>query len=186
MPKFTVSAVNNAPVDGTNATYSASVTGLVGVAGDILVINPSAAALSSGAQPQKIIRITQITFSGTATAASDLALSVIMRSTADTAGTVVASTPLDSRDGPATAVVQSYTAAPTPGTQIGTPIRVANYYANTTAAALATVQYWDFGTGPKRCPTLWLPAQTLAINIGATLTGAAYNIDIGWTEEPFN
>jgi hypothetical protein len=54
------------------------------------------------------------------------------------------------------------------------------------AAAQPYTQAWDFGNGPKRCPVLYLPTQGLAVNVSATLTGALYDLDIEWTEEPFN
>lgn len=185
MPKFTVQAVNNAPVDGTNATYSAAVSGLVGVAGDILIINPGALVVQSyGSVPQKIVRVTRVAFSGIATAAADADLTLVYRSTADTAGTAATAVPHDPRDGPATAIVQSYTAAPTPGTAVGT-IRSEKAFV-AAAAAQPYTQAWDFGNGPKKCPCLFLPTQGLALNISATLAGALYDVDIEWTEEPFN
>lgn len=175
MPKFNNFAVNNAPVDGTNATYSAAISGLVGVAGDIVILNGSAT---------RIIRVTRVSFSGIATAAADTDLTLVMRSTADTAGTAMTAVPHDYRDGAATASAQSYTAAPTPGTAVGT-IRSVKMF---TAAANAqpSVQSWDFGNGPKRCPVLIGAAQGLALNISATNAGALYDIDIEWTEELFN
>jgi hypothetical protein len=185
MPKFTVHAVNNAPVDGTNATYSAAVTGLVGVSGDILIINPGAlVAQGYGSVPQKIVRVTRIGFSGSATAAADMDLTIVYRSTANTAGTAATAVPHDPRDGKATAVVQYYTAAPTPGTAVGT-IRSEMIF----IAAAGTQPYtqsWDFGNGPKKCPCMYLPTQGIAVNIDATQTGALYDLDIEWTEEPFN
>jgi hypothetical protein len=185
MPKFAVQAVNNAPVDGTNATYSAAVTGLVGLAGDILIINPGANITQGyGSVPQRVIRVTRISFSGIATAAADMDLTIVYRSTADTAGTPATAVPHDPRDGPATAIVQSYTAAPTPGTAVGT-IRSEKIFIQA-AASQPYTQSWDFGNGPKKCPCLFLPTQGLAVNISATQAGALYDLDIEWTEEPFN
>jgi len=186
MPKFTVNATNNAPVDGTNATYSACVTGLVGVAGDVLIINPSAASQSTGVQSQKVVKVTRVAFSGTATATTPVVVTLVMRSTADTAGTTVTAVPHDSRDGPATAVVQSYTAAPTPGTTIGTIRSVTIDAGNLTTPITSAVQVWDFGNGPKKCPALWQAAQGLAVNVGSTVAGALYDIEIEWAEETFS
>jgi len=160
-------------LDGQKATYSASVTGLVGVAGDIAIINGSAS---------KITRVTRVEFSGIATAAADMDLSLIMRSTADAAGTAAAATPHDSLSPAATAVVQTYTAAPATGAPIGTPIRVAKVEIGT-AAAQAQVVVWEFGARPAKCPVLRGVAQGLALNVGATQAGAAYDISIEWTEE---
>jgi hypothetical protein len=160
-------------IDGSKATYSASVTGLVGVAGDIFIINGSAS---------KVVRVTRMSFGGTATAAADMDITVVKRSTADTAGTGVAATPHDSANAAATAVVQSFTAAPTPGTGVGTPIRSAKSFIATTTTA-PIIQNWDFGNGPKQGVVLRGVVQGLALNVNATQIGALYDIDVEWTEE---
>ena len=174
MPRFTNFATNNSPVDGSNPTYSASVSGLVGLAGDVAIINGAAG---------KVIRVTRVEFSGTATGVTPVVVTLVMRSTADTAGTAMTAVPHDARDGAASAVAQSYTAAPTPGTTIGT-IRTATVVVATVGTPTeAYTQTWDFGNGPKKCPVLYNAAQGLAVNVGATVAGALYDIDIEWTEE---
>jgi hypothetical protein len=127
------------------------------------------------------VRVTRISFSGTATAAVDMDVTLVKRSTADTAGTAVAATPHDSASAAATAAVSSFTAAPTPGVQVGTPIRATKVQIST-ATAQPQIQPWDFGNGPKQCPVLRGVAQGLAINVSATQAGALYDIDIEWTE----
>jgi hypothetical protein len=160
-------------MDGNKASYSASVSGLVGVAGDILIINGSAT---------KTIRVTRMSFGGTATAAADMDVTVVKRSTANTAGTAVAATPHDAANAAATAVVNSFTAAPTPGAAVGTPIRSAKSFI-ATATAAPFIQNWDFGNGPKQGIVLRGVAQGLAINVSATQIGALYDLDLEWTEE---
>lgn len=161
-------------VDGFKNTYSASVTGLVGVAGDIFILNGSAT---------KTIRVTRVEFSGTATAAASSDLQLIKRSTADTAGTAAAATPHDANDAAATAAAQSYTAAPTPGTAVGTPIRAVRAFIPAANGIGQNPVVWDFGTRPAKAPTLRGVAQGLALNIGATNAGALYDISYEWTEE---
>lgn len=162
-------------MDGNKATYSASVTGLVGVAGDILTIYGSAT---------KTVRVTRMSFSGIATAAATMDLTLIKRSTIDTVGTpaAVTATPHDSQSAAATATLNSYTAAPTPGTAVGTPIRSVKVDI-AAAGAQEQVQPWDFGNGPKQGIVLRGVAQGLCMNVGATQAGALYNIDVEWTEE---
>ncbi|SRR6266403_800208 len=163
----------NSPLDGSKATYSASVTGLVGLAGDIFILNGSTT---------KTIRVTHVEFSGIATAAADMDVSLIKRSTADTAGTAAAATPHDSASAAASAVAQSYTAAPTPGTTVGTAVRVAKVEI-ATAAAQAQFIVWDFGNRPSQAVVLRGVAQGLAMNVSATQLGALYDISYEWTEE---
>lgn len=160
-------------MDGNKTSYSASVSGLVGVAGDILIINGSAT---------KTVRVTRMSFGGTATAAADMDVTLIKRSSANSAGTGVAATPHDSANAAATAVVQSYTAAPTPGAAVGTPVRSAKSFI-ATATTAPFIQNWDFGNGPKQGVVLRGVAQGLAMNVSATQIGALYDLDLEWTEE---
>jgi hypothetical protein len=145
----------------------------VGVAGDILIINGSAT---------KTVRVTRMSFGGTATAAADMDVTVIKRSTANTAGSAVTATPHDSANAAASAVVQSYTAAPTPGAAVGTPVRSAKSFI-ATATTAPIIQEWNFGNGPKQGVVLRGVAQGLAINVSATQIGALYDMDVEWTEE---
>ena len=167
-------------LDGLKHTYSASVTGLVGVAGDIATIFGSATTT---------IRVTRVEFSGVATAGANMDVSLVTRSAVDTAGTPAAMTavPHDSNSPAATATgLNSYTAAPTPGTAVGTIRSVkANIGVATTGVENAP-QVWDFGNGPKKAVVLRGIAQGLCLNVGATQAGALYDIDIEWTEEPRN
>jgi hypothetical protein len=167
-------------LDGLKHTYSASVTALVGVAGDIVTIFGSATTT---------VRVTRVEFSGVATAAANMDVTLVVRSAVDTVGTPAAMTavPHDSRSPAATATgLNSYTAAPTPGAAVGT-IRSAK--ANIGVAATGAEglpQVWDFGNGPKKAIVLRGVAQGLCLNVGATQAGALYDVDIEWTEEPPN
>jgi hypothetical protein len=162
-------------MDGNKASYSCSVTAAAGVVGDTLVITGSAT---------KTVRVTRISFSGTATAAEDVDVTVIKRSTADTGGTGTAQTiaPHDSANAAATAVVTLYTAAPTPGTSVGT-VRAAKLFASVTGtpAVYTPIPPWDFGFGPKQGIVLRGVAQQVAINLSAA--AGSFDADIEWTEE---
>jgi hypothetical protein len=163
-------------------SYSVGFT-LVVAAGDAVTIAGSAT---------KTIKITRIKYSGTSTAATGAAVDValIKRSTADTAGTSTAPTPvpLDSNDAAVTAVVTAYTVAPTLGTAVGT-IAV-DKYVPTLATATATdfpipayVEYM-FGNRPSHGIVLRGTAQQLCINFSATpLATNSFDFTIEWTEE---
>jgi hypothetical protein len=162
-------------MDGNKTTYSASVTGLVGVAGDIFTIFGSAT---------KTVRVTHMEFSGIATTAADMDVQVIKRSAVDTGGTsgAAAATPHDSNNAAATATALSYTAAPTPGAAVGTPIRsIKSEIA--TAASQAQLVEWDFGFGPKQGIVLRGVAQGACLAVSATQVGALYDCSVEWTEE---
>lgn len=167
--------VQTSLMDGNKASYSASVTGAAGVVGDTLTLTGSAT---------KTIRVTRLSLTGIATAATDLDIQVIKRSTADTAGTSsgVTACPHDSANSAASATALLYTVAPTPGTPVGTPIRAAKVFA-ATAATAPVIQSWDFGNGPKQGIVLRGIAQVIAVNFSAALTGGSFDIDIEWTEE---
>jgi hypothetical protein len=162
--------------DGVAPTYSAVITGLVGVAGDIVTLTGVAG---------KVVKLTRVAFSGVATAASATDLTLVKRSTADTGGTGAGMTavPHDPENAAATAVVTSYTAAPTPGTAVGTIRGVKAQIGLATDANPPNPVVWEFGNGPKMCPRLRTAAQQLCLNIGATNAGALYDVEIEWTED---
>lgn len=138
----------------------------------------------------KTVRVLRIILSGVQTTAGGITtVSILKRSTADTAGTAVATTrvPLDSGFAAATAVVQHYTANPTVGTLIADIYRPRVFIPAAATATLPVVifdQDWtqnEWGTPP----TLRGAAETLAISLNATLpVGAAtFEVTIMWTEE---
>lgn len=171
--------VNATPVDGTKATYSAAITGLVTAANatDVFTLIGSAS---------KTIRILAVgisitTTSGTGTGVN---LSALKRSTANTGGTsaTVASVPHDSTNSAATAVARSYTANPAAlGTLVGN-IRTVRY-GIPSSNAIQQIR-WEFGDRPGQGIVLRGVAQTFAINLNATsVTGSNTSIFIEWTEE---
>jgi hypothetical protein len=99
----------------TTPTFSATAGPITpaATATDVFIINGAANKLV------KVYRMTVVTIQTTAGVNS---WSMVKRSTANTGGTAVAATvaPHDSLDAAATAVVQHYTANPTPGTSVGT------------------------------------------------------------------
>jgi hypothetical protein len=110
-------------------------------------------------------------------------ISLIKRSTADTAGTSTTATnvPYDSTSSAATAVVRGYTANPTLGTSVG-PIRAIRYSA-TPATVPNQEIYMEFGTRPAQTVVLRGVTQQLCVNLGGTtVTGGIIDCSIEWTE----
>lgn len=171
--------VNAVPLDGSKATYSAGVSGLVttATATDVFVISGSAT---------KTIRITNISFSMTTTSGSGGAinLSLIKRSSANSGGTFASSTvvPHDSANASATATVVSYTANPTSlGTTVGV-VRSSRYAVVGQNTAFITT--WGFGTRPGQAVVLRGVSQSLALNFNSgSFTGAVADVDVEFTEE---
>lgn len=138
----------------------------------------------------KTIRVLRMILSGVQTTAGGVTtISIIKRSTADTAGTAVATTrvPLDSGFAAATAVVQHYTANPTVGSVIADIYRPRVFIP---AAATATLPVTIFDQDWSQSvwstpPTLRGTAETLAVSLNATLpSGAAtFEVTVMWTEE---
>lgn len=163
-------------IDGNKLTYSAAFTAAAGVTGDLLTIQGGTG---------RAIRVTRVSLSGTATAATDVDVTLVKRSTADTGGTATALTavPHDSNNSAAVASVSLWTAAPTPGTSIGT-IRSEKVLANV-ATAQAELLEWIFGVRPgAQAPVLrGGSAATIALTLSSAPAGGSWDGDIEWTEE---
>lgn len=128
--------------------------------------------------------VTAVTISGVQTTAGVVDVQLMMRSTADTAGTsgAVTAVPSDSTDAAATATVLAYTANPTTGTPIGT-VRRAYVPVDAPASVVGSEQIvFDF-TARGKPLTLRGIAQVLAVNLnGATLAGGVFDITVEWYE----
>ena len=162
----------------SKATYVASGT-VVPVTGatDLVTIIGSAT---------KLVKLMRVIFSGTiVTAAINGSVSLVKRSTADTAGTSTAPTiiPLDSNNAAATAVLAAYTANPTLGTTVGT-IWQAKYLYQIAASGNPTVLTIDFSQ-LGQTGTLRGVAQQLALNLNAVAFASAGSVDYSFvfTEE---
>lgn len=181
-PLTTTSIINaNAiPVDSTKATYSAtSAIGFASVATaqDIFTITGSAS---------KTLRILRIGFSATQTTAAAVNVSLLKRSTANTAGTSAAANrvPHDSTDAAASGTVLNYTANPTAGTLVGI-LRAVRAFIPTASLAAASQYYeFNFADRPEKAPVLRGTSEVLALNLGGvTVAGGAWTCFVTWTEE---
>ena len=175
----TIINANAIPNDGSKASYSAAIVGLVAAATaptDLFTISGSAS---------KIIRITRIAITASQTTAAQRDVLLIKRSTANTGGTSTspAGVPHDSTSAAATAVVRAYTANPTGlGTAVGT-IRSRKVFV-TTPSLNSDEMIVDFGTRPAQAVVLRGVAETLAINLNSVASaGSLFDISIEWTEE---
>jgi hypothetical protein len=173
-----VPSTSLSPIDGSKATYAASITGLVAVASatDIFTITGSAS---------KIVRITRLRISGIkATASADVDIQLIKRSAANTSGTSTAPAiiPYDSLSSPATAVVAAYTANPTVGNAVGT-LAVDSLFVAVTTAQTGILDH-NFGNRPAQALVLRSAAEVIAVNLnGVTVGGGAFDIWCEFTEE---
>jgi len=154
----------------TKTTYVASGT-VVPVTGatDLVTIIGSAT---------KLVKLLRVVFSGTiVTAAINGSVSIVKRSTADTAGTSTAPTiiPLDSNNAAATAVLAAYTANPTLGNTVGT-VWQAKYLYPIAASGSPAVLIIDFSQ-LGQSGTLRGVAQQLALNLNAVAFASAGSVD---------
>ena len=175
--------VSNA--DKQKNTYSISFSKVAGVATtatDYLVISGSAT---------KTIKIQKIHYTAYSTTANTLVpVTLLLRSTANAGGTVVARTPIrhDQSSPAATATCNTYTVNPTtPGTLIGS-IRGDNMLSIVGTSGSNTIgmnhtRMHDFTTGGQEI-VLRGVAQSLALNLnGASVAGISFSVEIQFTEE---
>lgn len=153
-----------------NLTPNANATDIVGIVGSAT----------------KTIRIKSIIISGSATAATNVGIYLVKRTTANTGGApsnqTVASH--DSADGSATATVPLYTSNPT---ALGTGSVIHAARLNLAPAANGSIDrvYWQFAWLNDKALVLRGVAQSLQINFNgqAVPAGGALDVDLEWTEE---
>lgn len=172
---------------GNLATYVSSASGYTAYATpqDMLTISGSAT---------KIVRVINMRLLMQSTTGTLITLFFLKRSTANTGGTATNPTgiPLDSASAAATAVLNLYTAAPTPGTSLGT----INYQQLLTAATTAAPSVFQLVAlasllNAQQTPNAFMQpltlrgvAQSLCINFaGAALpAGSTFGYEVTWTE----
>jgi hypothetical protein len=165
--------------DGWRVTYSAGIAAMVPAttAGDCFVINASAT---------KLVRLSRVMINGTATTATTLDITLVRRSTLDTAGTSTtpAMVPHDATDAAATALVRAYTVAPTAGTFVGI-LRASKLLLAVPAATGAMPPLeWDFGNLAEKQPLLRAgTTHCYAVTISAIPSGGSLDIAMEFTEE---
>jgi hypothetical protein len=165
-----------APGDSAFPTYSACIVGQVPAttAGDCFVLN----------WVSKVIRLRRIQVTGTATTATTIDVTLVRRSTADSAGTSTTPTivPHDSANPAATATVRAYTVAPTAGTLVGVICAEKLLLAVSAATGGESQVEWIFGERPSQCPIL-RAAGLFAVTISAVPSGGSMTISMEWSED---
>lgn len=167
-------------VDTGKATYTASVSGLV-------IANAGTDFFTITGAVNKKIKVIRLEFSGIATAAAAVIITLIKRSTPNTGGTATTRTAVahEAITGlSAAALVQSYTANPTLGQIVGA-MQTKRGVLNTAAAgANAPVLAFEFDKPGIKFPTLNSDQEVLALNFNAqTAAGNACEVVVTWTEE---
>jgi hypothetical protein len=161
-----------------SATYAASINGLAPAttATDIFTITGS---------NTKTIRITKVDVNGIQTTAGQVAVVLIKRSTANTAGTSTAQTAVtyDSSNTSATAVVLAYTANPTTGTLVGRFYSQRVFMPGAATASDAQGLSSVYGDIGQQNIVLRGINEVFAVNFnGVTVVGGSANVTIEWTE----
>ena len=170
--------------DGYKATYRYASIGNTPAATptDLFTINGSAT---------KTVRVKSIKLNGVATAAGNMPVALIRRSTADTGGTVTNPTPIKHdtlNDANATASLGLYTANPAAlGTVIGTNgiIAAQRLFFAVTATGQPFPTVFDFATRMDKALILRGAADQLAVNLqgAAVPAGGVVDIEIEWEED---
>lgn len=161
-----------------SSTYSAAVTALSSANNptDIFTITGSAT---------KTIRVTRVRVDGTQTTSGTANIQIIRRSTANSAGTSTAPTPVahDSTNVAATAVVRAYTANPTLGTIVGLIRSDREFVPAVTALGEEVIYDFADSRGVQQI-VLRGTNEVLSVNLNAvTVTGGLFNISFEWIEE---
>lgn len=163
-PRYTFDAATNAFAPPATPT-------------DVLVI---------GGSVTKTIKVTRIRLSSTATQTGVFTWYLLKRSTADSAGTAIAATPIqrDTNSPAATATVNYYTANPTVGTLTGI-VRSGKLFTPNPSGSSNDTIIWDFDDYQSTPIYLRGTAQQLAISFsGSALpVGLSVNASVTWTEE---
>jgi hypothetical protein len=161
------------------ASYSGFISNFVPAATptDIFAIRCSGA---------RLIRLKSLVLTGTATAASNIIVSLVKRSTLNTGGTPTAVVPVqaDTGDDATTATIETYAANPTLGNLIGI---MHGSRLNLAPAANGSIDRvaMQYSWLNEKPPLLVAATEQLAINLGGAAwpAGGALDIDFVFTEE---
>lgn len=171
--------INN---ESSRATYSAVIADFVpaATATDMVIL--------AGGGKGKIITLTNVRISGSATASTYQGFYLFKRTALDTGGTSTA-TPIvihDSTDPASVGVVSQYSANPA-GLGAGILLRADHIGlpAPASAAASAQASIWDFADRGAKAPKLMNATESFCLNFNgaAVPAGANLHITLEWAEE---
>ena len=166
-------------LDGRRSTYSATNNPIASaaLATDIAILFGS---------PTKIIRLTRLQVYMTQTTAGAGNISLIKRTSRNTAGTQLPMSKVryDSGAATSTATAAYYSANPTVGTQEG----VIRIYRGIIPAAATPINNpiinWEWGNGSSSALILNNEFEGIAVNLGGvTFAGGTFSVCFEWTEE---
>lgn len=135
----------------------------------------------------KIVRIRSIVITGTATAASNIIISTIRRSTPSTGTTTnLTLVARDQTDDVATAIVQTFSANPTLGTSLGTADGGRLNIAPAANGAIDRLAF-QYSWYNDKAPILRSPNDCLCLNLGGAAwpAGGLLDINVVLTEDTF-
>ncbi|MGP0093066.1 MAG: hypothetical protein ACLPKB_24455 [Xanthobacteraceae bacterium] len=174
----TGAAISNG--EGRIPTYSAATVAYAPYASatDIFSISGSAS---------KVVRLKRIAVSGRSTAASNIDVALVKRTTADSGGSPTALTAVlhDTTVNPAaSAVISTYAAAPTTTGGVTLRAQQSNLSAAGSGGAATPVE-WHFGDVNDQAVVLRGTAEQIAVNLGggSVPAGATLNLFVEWSEE---
>jgi hypothetical protein len=194
-----VAQVNFVPQPGVQSAYVAKTTYSSSFFGLVPVVTSGTDQVCISGSATKTVRVQRITIWGTtATAPQTVPLSLVRRASLDTGGTAAGTTAnpgittqiakRDTSTVAATAVLVSYTAAPTivdtAPTYIDTQLLAMPIVTSVMSAVPVDFHFARDTENLLQPPTLVGVAQQLCVNNAAALTNAsAWNGSIVWTEE---
>lgn len=172
------STIDSISTEGGKATYSASNQQTIAASGTNFAI-----LVGSGT---KTVRLRKIVIQPSATAAALQLIAVEKQSADDSGGTSTNPTkvPYDSANAAATAVVRSYSANPTVGTQVGS-IGGGRYFCNAAASPISPATYEiNYGGINEQSVVLRGTSEAVALwCAGSIASGLIVNFTFVWTEE---
>lgn len=134
----------------------------------------------------KLIRVRSIIISGTATAAAQILVGMILRTALNSGGTPVAITPCrqDSADDAVSATVQTYSANPS-ALGAGIAFRGGRLGLSPPSNGPIDRLIFKFGANSDKAPVLQSASQSVCLNLGGGVVpaGAALEISCSWSEE---
>ena len=134
----------------------------------------------------KKIQVLSVVLSASQTTGGQVVVDLLKRSTANTAGTAVATTkvPHNTAYAASTATVQHYTANPTTGSLVG-KVASNKVYVPATTEVIQPFVEWNFELMFGAPIILMDATQSLVVNLGGvTVTGGSFNVTVTWIEEP--
>ncbi len=196
------SQVNTVPIPGVTSGYAAKATYSSAFFGLVPVVTAGTDEVCISGSATRVIRVQRITIAGTtATAPQTVPLNLLRRASLDTSGTAASTTAnpgittqIASRDTnqvlntAATAVLVSYTAAPTivdtAPVYVDSQILTMPIVTSVLGAVAADFNFARDNENLLQAVTLRGTAQQLCVNNAAALTNASlWNGVIVWTEE---